>query len=725
MVGTKRLFRFLSLIFFLMVFLLSAVSWAKSEEGVSTHIELILDASGSMWSKLENTTRIEAAREALGSIVDDLAARKGIAVGLRVYGHRTNDCKDTKLEIPIGPLDGGKMKAFIAGIKPKGKTPIAYSLLEGAKDFDPAFEGSKVIILVTDGLESCNGDPCAAAKELADKGVVSKIHVVGFGLDKKSMSQLACIPKPSGGLLLEAGNAVELSKAFDEIVKSVLDSNLEVKGVDSKGKGVSIDVTVMKDGDPVLEASGETVRENLPEGNYLVRAVAAATGEEILFEGVDLLPDKLTSLKAVFSSGIIRIRGTDGTGKGITVSCEIFAADSEEALDSFICSDWEMKALLPGSYRAKVGASDSGVATVIEFEIKDGEKLDREVSFAQGKLILDAKDSKGKAVYIDSWVYKAPYDKDSPEEADRDGGTGEVPFTLVPGTYDILVRESNTSTEQWLKGVVVEGGKTIRKELSFAQGKLILNAVDSKGKPLYVDSWVYKTPYDKDSPEEVDRNCGTGEVPFTLVPGTYDILVQEGNTSTQQWLKGVIVEGGKTLRKEVLFAQGTVRLKAKGFDGRPLYFYVDVYASPAEENEEVLHTDSGEGEFAFQIVPGKYDLKIRVDQTPAVLWEKDVEVTAGGKVEKTFDFPAARVRIATPKKGNKRELIYVKAFLSPSEENEDAVATDSGEDEYVQFFLVPGTYDLLIITDDDREMEIKGVELAANDKFMKEAVFGE
>ena len=229
MVGTKRLFRFFSVIFFLIVFLLSAVSWAGSEEGISTHIELILDASGSMWSKLGNTTRIEAAREALGSIVDDLAARKGIAVGLRVYGHRTNDCKDTKLEIPIGPLDGGKMKAFIAGIKPKGKTPIAYSLLEGAKDFDPAFEGSKVIILVTDGLESCNGDPCAAAKELADKGVVSKIHVVGFGLDKKSMSQLACIPKPSGGLLLEAGNAVELSKAFDEIVKSVLDSNLEVK----------------------------------------------------------------------------------------------------------------------------------------------------------------------------------------------------------------------------------------------------------------------------------------------------------------------------------------------------------------------------------------------------------------------------------------------------------------------------------------------------------------
>ncbi len=723
--GANRLFRFLSRVFFLLVFLLSMISFAGSEETVSSHIELILDASGSMWSKLGNSTRIEAAREALGRIVDDLSARRGIAVGLRVYGHRTNDCKDTKLEIPIGPLDGGKMKAFIAGIKPKGKTPIAYSLLEAAKDFDPAFEGSKIIILVTDGLESCSGDPCAAARELAEKGIVSKIHVVGFGMDKKSVNQLACIPKPSGGLLLEAGSAEELSKAFDQIVKTTLDTNLEVKGVDGRGKGVSMAVTVLKEGDAVLEASGETVREDLPEGNYLIRAVASGTGEEILFEGVDLLPEKLTSLKAVFSSGTLRIRGMDGTGKGITVSCEIFAGDSEEAMDTFTCSDWESKALLPGNYRAKVTASDSGTASVIEFEIKDGEKLEKEISFAQGKLILSAADSKGKAVYVDTWVYKSPYDKDAPEEAARDGGTGEVPFTLVPGTYDILARESNTSAEQWIKGLVVEGGKTLRKEISFAQGKLILSAADSKGKAVYVDSWVYKAPYDKDSPEEIARDGGTGEVLFTLVPGTYDILVREGNTDTELWLKDVVVEGGKTLRKELSFAQGTVRLSAKGFDGKPVFFYADVYASPAEENEEVLHTDSGEGEFAFQIVPGKYDLKIRVDQTPAVRWEKGVEVGPGGKIEKSFSFPAARVRIAPPKKGNKREFIFVDAFLSPSEENGDPVASDNGEGEYLQLFLVPGTYDLRIRTDDGREMEIKGMELGENDKVTKEAVFEE
>ena len=183
-----------------LLFFLAAGSWspALAQDDATTHIELILDASGSMWAKLGGSTRIEVAKDALNKIIDDMSERKGIAVGLRVNGHRTNDCKDTKLEIPIGPLDGKKMKGFIGMIKPKGKTPIAYSLQEAAKDFSKDFTGGKVIILVTGGLESCGGDPCAAAKALADKGIVSKIHVVVFGMDKNSVSQLERIVKPSG-----------------------------------------------------------------------------------------------------------------------------------------------------------------------------------------------------------------------------------------------------------------------------------------------------------------------------------------------------------------------------------------------------------------------------------------------------------------------------------------------------------------------------------------------
>ncbi|HRX25722.1 MAG TPA: VWA domain-containing protein [Aminivibrio sp.] len=249
-----------------LLFFLATGSWSPvlAQDDATTHIELILDASGSMWAKLGGSTRIEVAKDALGKIIDDLSERKGIAVGLRVYGHRTNDCKDTKLEIPIGPMDEKKMKAFIGKIKPKGKTPIAYSLQEAAKDFKKDFTGSKVIILVTDGLESCGGDPCAAAKVLAEKGIVSKIHVVGFGMDKKSVSKLECIVKPSGGLLLEANSAAELAKAFDTIVKTALDTNLEVTGLDGKGKPVEMSVSVLQEGDEVLSEKGQTVKANLP-----------------------------------------------------------------------------------------------------------------------------------------------------------------------------------------------------------------------------------------------------------------------------------------------------------------------------------------------------------------------------------------------------------------------------------------------------------------------------
>ncbi|WP_133957220.1 vWA domain-containing protein, partial [Aminivibrio pyruvatiphilus] len=409
----------------LLLFFLAAGSWgpAFAQDEVTTHIELILDASGSMWAKLGSSTRIEVAKDALGKIIDDLSERKGIAVGLRVYGHRTNDCKDSKLEIPIGPLDGKKMKDFIGKIKPKGKTPIAYSLQEAAKDFQKDFTGSKVIILVTDGLESCGGDPCAAAKALAEKGIVSKIHVVGFGMDKKSVSQLECIVKPSAGLLLEANSAAELAKAFDTIVKTALDTNLEVKGLDGKGNPVAMKVSVLQEGDEIFTEEGETVKKNLPEGSYLVRATAADTGEEVFFEGVDLVEDKLTSLKAVFSIARIRARALDSTGKPVHAEWEVFGKENqEEPVVRFSGSDWITEVLSPGEYTLRARHNDTGMTMSAEAAPGDGETAVVELVFAQGKLILSGLDSNGKPVYTDSAVYRAPYDKDNPDRVGTDGG---------------------------------------------------------------------------------------------------------------------------------------------------------------------------------------------------------------------------------------------------------------------------------------------------------------
>jgi hypothetical protein len=675
-----------------------------------------------MWAKLGGSTRIEVAKDALGKIIDDLSERKGIAVGLRVYGHRTNDCKDTKLEIPIGPMDEKKMKAFIGKIKPKGKTPIAYSLQEAAKDFKKDFTGSKVIILVTDGLESCGGDPCAAAKVLAEKGIVSKIHVVGFGMDKKSVSKLECIVKPSGGLLLEANSAAELAKAFDTIVKTALDTNLEVTGLDGKGKPVEMSVSVLQEGDEVLSEKGQTVKANLPEGSYLVRATATETGEEIFFEGVDLVEDKLTSLKAVFSIARIRVRALDSAGKPVRAEWQIFRKDApEEPVVRFSGADWTEKALSPGEYTLKAHHKDTKVTLTADAAPGNGETAAVELVFAQGKLLISGLDSNGKPVYTDSYVYKAPFDRDNPDEAARDGGNKHE-YSLVPGTYDILVRDHNTKVEQWIRDVVIEGGKTVRKEVSFAQGKLIISGLDSNGKPVYTDSYVYKAPFDRDNPDEAARDGGNKHE-YSLVPGTYDILVRDHNTKVEQWIRDVVIEGGKTVRKEVSFSQGTVRLTVKGFEGKPVYFFTEIFLSPAEENDEFVHSDSGENEVSFPIVPGTYDVKVWTEEPRAELWEKGMEVKAGATAAKSFAFPAARVRITPPKKGTEWTYIFVDVFPHPAGEDDEAAVSEAGAEEHIQFFLVPGTYDFRIRDEEERETWMRGIELAADEKFAGEVKF--
>ena len=195
------------------------------------------------------------------------------------------------------------------------------------------------------------------------------------------------------------------------------------------------------------------------------------------------------------------------------------------------------------------------------------------------------------------------------------------------------------------------------------------------------------------------------------------------NTRIEQWVKDVVIEGGKTVRKEVSFSQGTARLTAKGFEGKPAYFYAEVFTSPAEEGDEPVFSDSGDGEISFSIVPGTYDVRARTEEPKAELWKKGLEVKAGAKAAASFAFSAARVRIVPPKKGKDRIYIFVDAFPHPAGENDEATVSEAGADQHVQFFLVPGTYDFRIRDEEDRETWMRGIELAENDKFSREVKF--
>ncbi len=186
----------------------------------ATSLYYILDGSGSMWGRVDGETKIVAAQKVMIGLVDAMPTE--VAVGLTVYGHkRKGDCSDITEIIPLGPLDREQAVQAIRSIKPKGRTPIADSIKQVVDNLKGQ-EDETTIVLVSDGIETCGGDPCAVTKSLKDTGIKFIIHTVGFDVDKKASEQLACIARVGGGSFFSVANAQDLLETLTTVQKSVV-----------------------------------------------------------------------------------------------------------------------------------------------------------------------------------------------------------------------------------------------------------------------------------------------------------------------------------------------------------------------------------------------------------------------------------------------------------------------------------------------------------------------
>lgn len=186
----------------------------------ATSLYYILDGSGSMWGRVDGEIKIVAAKKVMSELVAEMPT--GISAGLTVYGHkRKGDCGDITEIIPLGPLNREQAAKTIRSIKPKGKTPIAASIRQVA-DKLKGQEGETTIVLVSDGIETCGGDPCAVTKSLKDTGIKFVIHTVGFDVDKTASEQLACIASAGGGSYFSAANAQDLLETMTTVQKSIV-----------------------------------------------------------------------------------------------------------------------------------------------------------------------------------------------------------------------------------------------------------------------------------------------------------------------------------------------------------------------------------------------------------------------------------------------------------------------------------------------------------------------
>ena len=165
---------------------------STDEEALPTRILFVFDASNSMNAFWGGDRKIQTATRLLSETLKGLHQSDELELGLRVYGHGTKhvpgkqDCNDTELVVPFSSFNNLIIKQALSRIRAQGTTPIARSLELAAADF-PEAPGRNVIVLITDGIEACDEDPCAVSRALQAKGVTLKPFVIGMGMDEAAL----------------------------------------------------------------------------------------------------------------------------------------------------------------------------------------------------------------------------------------------------------------------------------------------------------------------------------------------------------------------------------------------------------------------------------------------------------------------------------------------------------------------------------------------------------
>lgn len=227
-------------------------NWSYSQNGVSgkaplTRILFVFDGSQSMYGRWKTGQKIVIAQRLLSELVDSVAFRPDIEMALRVYGHQypvisrlERNCKDTKLEVPFSKGNAPRIKKKLKEIVPKGTTLIAYSLEQAANDFPICDECRNIIILITDGIEECEGDPCAVSWALQQKGVILRPFVIGMGLSADIMKEFECI-----GNFFDVTDEAVFKNVLNIVISQALNSTtVQVNLLDEGNKPTETDVNM-------------------------------------------------------------------------------------------------------------------------------------------------------------------------------------------------------------------------------------------------------------------------------------------------------------------------------------------------------------------------------------------------------------------------------------------------------------------------------------------------
>ncbi|MCO5150265.1 MULTISPECIES: vWA domain-containing protein [unclassified Shinella] len=399
-------------------FMLLAGLLAATETIAADKTMIVLDASGSMWGQIGGRSKIEIARETLGTVLKSVPA--GTELGLMVYGHREKgSCSDIELAVPPGAGTGEAITSFVSGLNPKGKTPLTQSV-EQAADILKYTEDKATVVLVTDGLETCEADPCALASALESKGVDFTTHVVGFGLTEEEGKQVACLAENTGGKYFQASDASQLVAALTATVA---------------------EAPMSKPAEEVVEAEPE--------------------------------PEPAVAFNTEFDS--VLSEGGPSLGDNDNVFWEIYKADADgKPAGDYLESQYKGKFsgnYPPGKYIA-VATLQSAVKREVPFEVKDGAVAKPFINFDAGHVTIHpkrtpeaAEDDADAAVEIAFGGYSTTY-------------YGTAKFYASAGDVKLIGKIGPSIVEET---VSVKAGETIERDLVIGSGVVLNKAIYAEG----------------------------------------------------------------------------------------------------------------------------------------------------------------------------------------------------------------------------------------------------
>lgn len=337
---------------------------------------IVLDASNSMWGQIEGVNKVTLARDGLTGLLGKQPTQNNL--GLITYGNRRkSDCADISVAAKPGELDTPSLLQQINSTRPYGRSPISAALQQAAETLG----GSGQILLVSDGPDSCNGDPCAVAKQLKAKQPELQIHVLSFQPD--DATALRCVADNTGGKFALIQDAQSLSASLfnaGENLASSKNKNAAVENLPPDDTPGTLRLTAGAtggddtqpanfliydhDGNHVASFTARnTVTQSLPPGDYQISMLWRSSK---LTQKVTLTPGQTIDHRFDLGPmGILQLQATDAQQQPVDANFTLYAPN-DDYLGEYLLKPGITETLPAGTYRVKANAGTESQETSLE-----------------------------------------------------------------------------------------------------------------------------------------------------------------------------------------------------------------------------------------------------------------------------------------------------------------------------------------------------------------------